>query len=177
MKLGYLVVDYNYHYLSKLKYLFESAFPPEERPPFSWFVKMDKNQLFGVEDNNEFIGLISIVEYQDLVYLFFLAVKKRYRGKGYGSQILKDLLHKYANKRVFLLAEDPSIPSINQSERDNRIRFYEHNGFKLTETRIVEYGVEYVVLTSNEDVNKDEFLSLMEYLLGNYYHIYRKHVR
>ena len=177
MKLGYLVVDYNYHYLSKLKYLFESAFPLEERPPFSRFLKMEKNELYGVEESGKFIGFVSIVRNDDLVYIFFLAITKRLRGKGYGSQILKDVLKKYQDKRVFLMAEDPSIPSINQSERDNRIRFYEHNGFKLTETRIVEYGVEYVVLTSNEDVNKDEFLSLMEYLLGNYYHIYRKHVR
>ena len=124
MTLDYLIVVNDYQHLSKIKHLFEHAFPSEERPPFSWLMKLDKNQLFAVEDNHTFIGLVSTVEYQDLIYLFFLAVKNCYRGHGYGSQILKDILNKYADKRVFLLAEDPNIPCSNQEERNNRIRFY-----------------------------------------------------
>ena len=176
MKLDYILFFDGYRNTNKLKHLFEHAFPLVERPPFSWMLNLDKNKLFAVEDNNEFIGLISIVEYQDLVYIFFLAVKKRFRGKGYGSRILKDTLSKYHDKRVFLLAEDPDIASNNAEERNNRIKFYSHNGLNKTDLKVCEYGVEYVGLTSGGFVSKDEFLGVMEYLLGDYYSIYQKNV-
>ena len=176
MKLSYILYSDNYRYSKKVKHLFEHAFPSEERPPFSWLVKMDRNQLFGVEDNDEFIGLLSLVEYQDLVYVFFLAVKKKYRGKGYGSKILRYVLEKYQGKRIFLLAEDPNIPCLNKEERKNRLKFYSHNGFSQTNLVIVEYEVQYVVLTNGCDVKKEDFLSVMEYLLNDYYQIYKENV-
>ena len=177
MKIEYIPVNTDYRYLSKTKHLFEHAFPEEERPPFSWLMKMDRNQFFGVEDNDEFIGLFSIVEYQDLAYLFFLAVKKCYRGKGYGSQILKDILNRYADKRVFLLAEDPDIPCSNPEERNNRINFYSHNGLVKTDLKVTEYEVEYVALTNKTNVSKEDFLNVMKHLLQDYYPIYKNNVK
>lgn len=176
MILEYITVDKNYHHLSKIKYLFDHAFPIEERPPFSRLLEMKKNTLFGVEQSGELVGLLSIVARDDLLYIFFLAVKEKLRGKGYGSKILQDVLKEHPNKRVFLMAEDPSIPSSNQEERDSRIRFYNHNGFRVTDTKITEYGVEYVVLSNSGDVSKNEFLNLMEYLLDDYYSIYKNYV-
>ena len=177
MKLDYIIADYHYRYINKVKYLFEHAFPIEERPPFSWFIKMDKNQFYAVEDDGVFIGLVSLVEYQDLLYILFLAVKKTFRGKRYGSTILSDVLNKYQGKRVFLMAEDPSIPNYNQEERDSRIRFYKHNGLFVTNVTIVEYEVQYKVLTNGPEVTKNEFLDLMQYLVGDYFPIYRHNVR
>ena len=176
MKLDYILYSKGYKNTNKLKHLFEHAFPPAERPPFSWMPSLEKNKLFSVEDNGEFIGLISVIEYQDLVYIFFLAVKKCFRGKGYGSRILKDALSKYHDKRVFLLAEDPDIPCDNKEERNNRIKFYSHNGLNKTDLKVCEYGVEYVSLTSGGYVSKEEFLSVMKYLLGDYYSIYQTNV-
>lgn len=177
MKLDYTIVNSGYRYYNKIKYLFEHAFPTEERPPFMRFLEMRKNKFYGVEDSGDFIGLVSIVDRDDLAYIFFLAVKKRYRGKGYGSQILHDILLQYSGKRVFLMVEDPTIPCDNKEERDNRIRFYSHNGFFMSDVKIIEYGVEYVVLVNNGEVSKAEFLSLMEYLLDDYYPIYCKFVK
>ena len=177
MKLDYIHVDNTYRYYSNVKYLFEHAFPEEERPPFKFLIKLDKNQFFGIEDNGEFIGLISYVEYQNLLYIFFLAIKKKYRHKGYGSQVLQDMLNKYSGKRVFLLAEDPHVPNDNQEERDSRIRFYNHNGLKVTGVKIVEYEIPYIILSSGGEVNKQAFLNCMQYLIGDYFSIYRHNVR
>ena len=138
MKLDYIRITNNYRHIGKLKHLFEHAFPIEERPPFSVLIQFNNNQIFGVEDNQQFIGLLSLIEYQDLVYVFFLAVKKKYRGKGYGSQILRDVLEKYVDKRVFLLAEDPTIECNNLKERNDRIKFYKNNGFYPTDLKIVD---------------------------------------
>lgn len=176
MKLEYIPVNNSYRYYLNVKYLFEHAFPVEERPPFNRLIQMDKNQLFGVEDNGKFVGLFSIVDYQDLLYIFFLAFKKSCRGKGYGSKVLQDLLAKYSNKRVYLLAEDPDVPNNNQEERDSRIRFYSKNGLKKTEVKIVEYKIPYVVLVSGEKVSKQDFLDTMKYTIGEYYEIYKHNV-
>ena len=177
MKLDYNAVDNTYKYFGKVKYLFEHAFPEDERPPFNFLIKLDKNQLFGIEDKGEFIGLVSYVEYQDLLYIFFLAIKKKYRHKGYGSQVLQDMLHKYSDKRVFLLAEDPEVPNSNQAERDTRIRFYGNNGLTVTNTKIVEYEIPYIVLSNGCQISKDDFLATMKYLLGFYFSIYEHNVR
>ncbi len=173
----YIKIDKSYKYLNKVKYLFEHAFPEDERPPFNFLIKLDKNQLFGIEDKGEFIGLVSYVEYQDLLYIFFLAIKKKYRHKGYGSQVLQDMLNKHSDKRVFLLAEDPHVPNDNQEERDSRIRFYSHEGLKVTGVKIVEYEIPYIVLSNNSEITMDDFLGVMKYLLGYYFTIYRHNVR
>ena len=173
----YIKIDKSYKCLNKVKYLFEHAFPEDERPPFNFLIKLDKNQLFGIEDNGEFIGLVSYVEYQDLLYIFFLAIKKKYRHKGYGSQVLQDMLHKFSDKRVFLLAENPEVPNSNQAERDARIRFYGNNGLTVTNTKIVEYEIPYIVLSNNSEITMDDFLATMKYLLGFYFTIYRHNIR
>ena len=176
MNLEYILVNKDYEYYSHVKYLFEHAFPVEERPPFSRLIQMDKNQLFAVEDDGVFVGLFSIVEYKDLLYIFFLAFKKKFRGQGYGSKVLQDILTKYSDKRVYLLAEDPDVPNNNQAERDSRIKFYEKNGLKKTNVKVVEYEIPYVVLISGEKVSKQDFLDTMKYLLGFYFDIYKHNV-
>ena len=173
----YILFDNNYRYYNKLKHLYEHAFPSEERPPLSMLLEMSNSKMYAVEDNDEFIGLVSIVIYSDLVYVFFLAVKKRYRHKGYGSKILKDINDKYVDKRIFLLAEDPDIPSDNQEERNNRIKFYNHNGMKATGNKINEYGVNYIFLSNGKDVSKEDFLRVMKYITGDFFPIYRSHVK
>ena len=175
--MNYILFDNNYRYYSKLKHLYEHAFPSEERPPLSMLLEMSNSSMYAVEDNGEFVGLVSTVNYSDLVYIFFLAVKKRYRHKGYGTRILKDINVKYADKRIFLLAEDPDIPSDNQEERNNRIKFYNHNGMKVTGNKVTEYGVDYIFLSNGKDVSKEDFLKVMEYITGDFFPIYTSHVK
>jgi len=177
MKLDYILVDDKYVNYGKVKHLFEHAFPSEERPPFSMMLSLDNNKLYAVEDHSEFVGLLSTVECEDLLYVFFLAVKKKYRQRGYGSQILKDVLDNNSGKRIFLMAEDPDIECDNKNERDNRIRFYSHNGFSKTDVKVTEYGVKYVLLTSGEKVDKEDFLKVMKHVTGDYYPIYLENVK
>lgn len=176
MNLAYIKVDNHYRFINKLKHLYEHAFPVDERPPFSILLAMENNNLYGVEDNDEFVGLFSTVIRDDLLYIFFLAIKKKYRHKGYGSQTLKDIIDNNSDKRIFLMAEDPDIPSSNKEERKQRISFYKNRGLYLTDTKITEYGVQYVLLTNGSEVSKDDFLRIMEHITGEYYPIYLKNV-
>ena len=101
-------------------------------------------------------------------YIYFLAIKKTYRGKGYGSKVLKDIASKYSNNyRIYLLAENPDIESDNKLERISRINFYKHNGLTMSDEVVIEYGVNYRVLYFTKPVQKEEFIASMKYLLGD----------
>ena len=180
MKLKFIKVDNNYKDVNKVKHLFEHAFPSEERPPFNMLMSFAHHEMYAVEDEKSFIGLIDILKYEDTLYIFFLAIKKTYRGKGYGTQILKEISDKYSKDyRIYLMAENPEIECDNKIERMNRISFYKKNGFKLSNTVVIEFEVNYRILYLTDAVSKNEFIESMRYLLGderfNQYYVH--HVR
>lgn len=163
--------------IGKIKHLFEHAFPSEERPPFSFFYYTPRQDLKGVYDEDTFIGLVDTIEYQDVVYLFFLALKKKYRQKGYGSTILKDLFSRFPNKRIYLLAEEIDEKYPNYEERISRLSFYKKNGMYPTSTNIDEYDIVYTLLSNNTKVTYQDHMKIMDYLLedSEYRFEYKKH--
>ena len=179
MNLKYNLVDKDYKYKGKVKHLFEHAFPIVERPPFNMLMSFRHNEMYGVEDNGEFVGLVDLLIYEDIVYIFFLAIKKTFRGKGIGTQILNDVAKKYKNYRLYLLAENPNIESDNKKERLSRIKFYEHAGFINSNKCVIEFDVNYLILYKDKEVSKEEFLKGMKYLLGEerYNNYYVHHVK
>jgi len=126
--------------------LYISSFPEEERPPvemfFSFALKKD-NDIYGVYDNNSFIGFTNLLFYKDLCYLFFLAVSTEFRNKGYGSQIVQEVLKKYPNKNFILCYDEIDDKYQDNSLRIRRRDFYYRNGFKDNELKTCEYGVRY----------------------------------
>ena len=180
MKLKYLKANNTYKDVNKLKHLFEHAFPLAERPPYNMLMSFAHHEMYAIEDNNTFIGLVDILKYEDTLYIFFLAIKKTFRGNGYGTQILKDIADKY-NKdyRIYLMAENPDIDCDNKEERLNRISFYKHNGFTVSDVVVIEFEVNYRILYLTKPVAKEEFIGSMKYLLGedifNKYYVH--HVR
>ncbi len=81
-------------YKKQIKKLYKSAFPRNERAPFSLLIRQTDNgrdNFFAVVEESEFIGLVYSISTEKLVYVFFLAVEEANRGKGYGSIILKKL--------------------------------------------------------------------------------------
>ena len=176
MNLKYVLVDKDNKDIAKTKHLFEHAFPVEERPPFNIFITFKKQELYNVYLNDEFVGLVDLVIKDDIIYLFFLAVKKKYRYQGIGSQILHDLQDKYINYNIFLLAEEVNDKYIDNINRIKRLKFYERNGFKVSSTIISEYNIRYQVLYNKKEVYLSTFLAMMEYLLEDYYQIYKANV-
>lgn len=176
MKLDYVLIDKNHPDINKTKHLFEHAFPIEERPPFNIFINFKHQELYNIYLNNEFVALMDILIYQDVIYLFFLAVKKKYRHLGIGSQILKDLQDKYKDYNIYLLAEEVNDIYSDNINRIKRFNFYQRNGFKVSSTIISEYDIKYQILYNKKEIGKSTFLKMMEYLLEDYYQIYQNYV-
>ncbi len=147
--LVYHSFSYDHPYSSNTRSLYESAFPEEERPPFSILLGMKNNTLYMVVENDTFIGLIDTAKYQDQLYIFFLAIEPSMQSKGYGTQILKDIVAKNPEKRIYLSIETMDPKADNYSQRLQRLAFYERNGFFRTGESFDEFGVTYDLLTYN----------------------------
>ena len=81
MELKYIKVDSAYNHHNQIKHLFEHAFPPVERPSYNMLMSFARHEMYAVEDNSAFIGLVDLLKYEDTLYIFFLAIKKTFRRK------------------------------------------------------------------------------------------------
>ena len=125
-------------------------------------IRFDHHLFHGVYDDGKFIGIAFMLEHGDLLYLFFLAVSKRYRNKGYGTAILAHIKKQYASRRLFLLADEAAPTYEDFPLRKRRLGFYARNGFMDSGLIITEFGVRYHLLTLNKvPVSEKEFLETM----------------
>ena len=127
----------------QIKRLFISAFPKEERPPFYALkrkLKTGEAKMYVAKDNGNFIGFIHLVCFKDLIYLFFFAIQDEFRGKGYGSKVIKTLIAQNPDKRIFLAREPLDDTADNNAQRISRRQFYMRNGFTDLPLKIVEGG-------------------------------------
>ena len=131
---------------SEITSLLENAFPVDERPPTPLFyqsLKRAGNQLYCYFNDNDFIGFAYVSLYQDVCYLFFLAVKEDKRHQGYGGFILEDVKSSYQDKVILLGYEEVNEKYPNYDERKKREQFYLSHGFKDNKLRTNEFGVIY----------------------------------
>lgn len=181
MNLRFVPLDEQGEDIRKTKYLFEHAFLPAERPPFSLMLRLKRPSFYAVYDEGKYVGIAFLLKNGDLLYVFFLAICKRYRNKGYGSAVLGRIQDDYPSKRIFLLADEaaPSYPDFELRKR--RLAFYARNGFVDSGLIITEFGVRYHLLAlNNVSVSEKEFLQTMMEWTGKeaikrYYPAYSKY--
>lgn len=153
----------------KLKNLYNSAFPSDERAPFGIMMSRLRNgkaEMLTAFDGEEFIGFAYMICCEGLVYLFYLAIEESKRGKGYGGLILRGIKKKYHGCRIFLAREqlDSSVP--NYQQRVSRREFYLRNGFEDLPLSIKEASVIYDVMSVGGDIFPEEYLHIMKFWAG-----------
>lgn len=157
-------------YAKKARPLFLRAFPPEERPPFSYMeraAKEDKGVVLEVAiEENELVGLAFLVVAPKFAYLYFLAIEEDKRNHGYGHKILSLIKEKYPDKPIMLLAESLSVPCSNKEEREKRMAFYHSAGYSPLGYGVNEYGVAYDALSCGGFVDYPSYHEAMEKLWG-----------
>ena len=147
-----------------IKRVYLSAFPKEERPPFSILrrsVEQKKGMFLVIEEGEQFIGFLHVVVHSDLVYLAFFAIDEACRGKGYGSQSLQHLQQRFAEKRILVAREALDADADNYAQRVRRYGFYLRNGFAEIPYSIKEGGVTYDAMSTNGDVRPEEYDDLV----------------
>ncbi len=155
-----------------VKALYKEAFPPEERAPFFMIknrYKRGKANMLIARLSDKPIGLAYLVEYGEIVYLFFFAVAAEERGKGYGGEILKAVIEKTRGKKLFLAREQIDGNTENNAQRISRRAFYLRNGFCDAPFKIKEAGVVYDGMTFGGcDISPEEYRALVENWAGKF---------
>ena len=77
-------------------------------------------------------------------------MRKDFRGKGFGQQILTQLIREYSTKSLILDMESPTQICENQEQRKRRHRFYLRNGFRDTNVYKTFDSITYTILIKGE---------------------------
>ena len=89
----------------QIKQLYFSAFPSEERAPFYLMIKRTKREnvdFLAIYCEKKWVGMIYIINYLDLSYVFYFALDDSQRGQGIGSAVLREIRKLYSGRRFFL---------------------------------------------------------------------------
>lgn len=168
------------NYKKQIKRLYNAAFPKCEQTPFAFLfhkTKDARNTFYAVLDNDEFVGLTYIIQGERIVYVFYLAIEEKHRGKGYGSAVLSLVKVKHPDKVITLAIEDTAeVDAPNYAERISRLDFYKRNGFQQLGIRTNEVGVLYELLGTKTGITQADFLDLMKNYMGKFVFrfVYRK---
>ncbi|MGI6096002.1 MAG: GNAT family N-acetyltransferase [Lachnospiraceae bacterium] len=151
-------------HLKDIKKLYLSAFPVQERKPF-WIIKNRAQQgtmeILRLEKNG-FAGLAITVLYQDYVLLDYFAIDASRRGEGLGTEAIRLLQKRYADKKFFLEIEAPDPTAANQAQRVSRKNFYLRNGLVYQNLTVKVYGVVMEILTTGFSLSASSYLEIYE---------------
>ena len=144
--------------------LYKTSFPRDERAPY-FLIKRRASQGRGdmlvAREEGEIVGFAYIIPYQDLAYLFYLAVAPEKQGGGRGSEILHLLKQRYAGCRLFLAREVLDKKADNYEQRKKRREFYLKNGFHDMFAHIKEASVVYDAMGIGNKVSSQEYDDLI----------------
>ncbi len=93
-----------------------------------------KHQLFAAIDSGRVIGFIVVAEkYAQVAEILWLAVKRELQHKGYGSALIEHASIVLKKKGIRLLEVKTLAPQAGYQPYEATRRFYDKNGFMLTE--------------------------------------------
>ena len=153
----------------KIRQLYESAFPENERAPFAVLLRGMKKKnvnFFSCHADGEWAGLLYVVNRKELSYIFYFAVDEAKRGRGIGTAVLKAAQKKYSGRTFFLAAEEVDESFFNYSERVRRQHFYEHAGFVRTGQKMQEGNVIFDLMSAGGAVADRDYRRLMRSFMG-----------
>lgn len=155
----------------KVKKLYKTAFPPEERAPFRILMRNIKKPIvdfWAMYEDNEWIGLAYVVKNDIIAYLFYFAIDKDKRGCGYGRKTIEILKEQYKTQKFFLALERLDENADNQAERVRRHNFYAGCGLTDMPRRIREAKMTYDTMGAGAVVEPEEYNELMKEYLGRF---------
>jgi GNAT superfamily N-acetyltransferase len=154
---------------TKIKNLYNSSFPVEERALFAMLMyKSRKNYVdfWAIYADGKWAGFAYAVSDRNVTYLFYFAIDKNQRGRGLGTAALKALLKKYKGRKFFLTLERLDKSADNYAERIRRRHFYENAGLTKLDCRVREGTVIYDVMGTGSNITADEYGRLMRKYMG-----------
>ena len=119
----------------KIKQLYETAFPKDEQIPWDDLMRLVGEMSLDFTayyEGEEFIGFTIVYPRKSFNWFWYFAVREELRGKGYGQQILTQLIERYKGQPFVLDMESTTQVCDNLEQRKRRQAFYLRNGFRDT---------------------------------------------
>ena len=120
----------------KIKQLYQTAFPENEQIPWDDLMRLVGQMSLDFTayyEEDQFVGLTIVYPRKSFNWYWYFAVREELRGKGYGQQILTQLIERYKGQTCVLDMESPyQDPCPNPEQRKRRHGFYLRNGLRDT---------------------------------------------
>ncbi len=115
---------------SIFRQIYEEAFPTDERRDWRQMNELLTNPYFcfnGIYNEQKVVGLQTIWNLGEFHFMEHFAILDSERGKGYGSQVLHQILNNISTRLIL------EVESSNSHSCLKRIEFYERMKFMLSE--------------------------------------------
>ncbi len=113
-------------YLTPIQTWYETSFPPDERRPFGQLMQLlDCSDMYlcGLVDGDELVGFVVYWHWPEMLFVEHIAVDPDRRGRQYGQQAIRQLLHLESPYHILEVEQPQDIMS------QRRVHFYERLGF------------------------------------------------
>lgn len=117
--------------LARVRRLYESAFPANERRPFEVLLSGfdGQGELLALYHEGRFAGFISLLTCADITHILYFAIEEALRNRGLGSAALACIKRLKPGQRLIADLEAPLPDAPNRAQRLRRRAFYQRAGF------------------------------------------------
>lgn len=153
--------------------LAREAFPPGEYFSPRKLMRMaqaDDFDFWKILVGSAFVGFMVVKTYDDLAYLFFLAIDPSHRSKGYGARVLARVRTLYPQKRLILDFEMLDETAANSEQRKKRRAFYLRNGFQETGWFVSYNNIDFEIVSADGCLDLEKYKALMLTLEIEHFH-------
>ena len=143
--------------IQEVRALYKEAFPEGEQIPYERLLQLIGEMNLDVSayyengsSASDFVGFTIVYPGKKYNWFWYFAVRPELRGKGYGQQILSQLIEKYKDGTNILDMESPEQVCENSEQRKRRHAFYLRNGFRDTGVGKSFKGIDYTIMMNGE---------------------------
>ena len=152
-------IDLDSPYLPQLRALYEHSFPANERRTLEDLFNVfgSAHEMRVLVHKGRFAGFVSLLTWQDLTHILYLAIEPDLRGQGLGSEALRLIREHKPSARILADLEDEVPGASNNAQRLRRMAFYRKGGYMPSEVRYDWRGESYVIYVSGGSLAAHEF--------------------
>ncbi len=145
--------------LGEIESLYLRSFPEKERRPFEDLIGADAGyvETTALYDKDLLVGFACLIQAGDIAHIIYFAVEEALRGRGYGSEALREIAREKAGSRIMVDIERPDSRAGNSAQRERRKRFYLRNGYAETGIRYRWHREDYEILVSGGTLSFEEY--------------------
>ncbi len=160
------IVKFEQKYYNQVSEIYEKSFPIEERYiTVDKMIKQENTELFCLVNEENVLGFVYLIFYENMIFILYLAVNTDNRSKGYGSYILKWCLNKYMDKKIYLNIEEVKKDVNDYETRLKRLKFYLKNNFFITNYISKEETESFNILSNNKEIDIEQYKELDKYVV------------